>query len=209
MKLRRMLAVIFSAVVLFTFCSPVNAASNIDGIDYGDLERRVISKAEVPEGVVPRVINSEEELQNYLNRLQEEKRQMDAEYRAAILAAAKREGVGEESLHITRASVQSTSKYKDFKQCGGLHYVRVRADFTYVTDANKVKRVKSVKSVTSSNHGMTADSKWTQNSASTKKLDDSRTLAVTVRGKMAHYLLVKGIIEVYSEELSLYAEFRP
>ena len=79
MKLRRMLAVIFSAVVLFTFCSPVNAASNIDGIDYGDLERRVISKAEVPEGVVPRVINSEEELQNYLNRLQEEKRQMDAE----------------------------------------------------------------------------------------------------------------------------------
>ena len=34
MKLRRMLAVIFSAVVLFTFCSPVNAASNIDGIDY-------------------------------------------------------------------------------------------------------------------------------------------------------------------------------
>ncbi len=168
----------------------------------------IISPNELPTGVVPKKFDTQEEADAYIDQLKIDaeaiNRQSFEAMQRSMGTAAASEG-GEPT--ILRAD-QTASKYKDFNQCGGLHYVRVRCGFTWWQDTN-AKKVRSIDSVSSTNHGYTLDSKWTQSSWRGSRIDQYRTAAVTVIGTMKHYLVVEDLIEISSEELTLYAEFRP
>lgn len=193
-----------AALILATMGSSIaatTAASNDDPMS--ELSNfysvRTISPEELPAGVVPTVINSDEELRDYIAHLN---------HTAAAIKNAN--GIRHESVYSepSRAPIgilAETSKYKDHDCCGGLHYVRVRCYFTY-----NGTQIGSVTNVTSTNLGWTLDSSWEQQSYSYQVIDLGRTIALHTIGIMKHYLLIESkLTEISSREYDLYSEFRP
>ena len=190
----------------------VNPVGRIDKI--GSHILQVITSDQLPPGVIPREFETRKEAEAYLDHIDAD----IAEQNAASALAAKdgllqsqKGAIPSENAETFAASAAATttSKYKDFPQCAGIHKVRVRSSFTYIVNTSGIKLIQSVSSVTSENLGYTVDSKWSQSSYTKKTIDSGRTLALNVYGVMKHYLLIKGVLEITSDELHLYAEFHP
>ncbi len=167
----------------------------------------VISLDQLPAGVVPKRFSTQAEADEYIDHLNAE----IAELNRQNLAAMRRTELfrnNENDIISPLASTGTVSKTKDFNQCAGLHYVRMRVGMTWV-QTGSYKTVQSVDSVTTNNLGWTADSKWSQSSSTIKIIDLRRTATVTVIGIMKHYLFVEDLVEITSAELTLYGEFRP
>ena len=192
---KRALTTVLSLLLFLTVTSSAAQASDKIGKEEvlkkinesTELTAKEIDASELPEGVVPKKINNETELKEYLAHIEYESKN-----------AQRTSNVVKGSLGgMTMALATTKSDYRDFNWCGGLHYVRMWV--TYNVNGNIVS---SPSNVSSSNNGWTLDSRWTQNSYYYSRLDSGRTLQVTVIGTMKHYLVADGLIEISSQDVS-------